>query len=169
MQMIVLVVSLVLMGTIGVLFLRAVKESSGPLPDDGVNRRRMRLIWAMTVAGIVVSVVSLREWPHAVAGNSYDVTISSGQWWWEIDKEQVPLGKPVTFHVTSEDVNHGMGIYDEDLQLLFQTQAMPGYVNKISHIFEKAGTYKILCMEFCGVSHHDMAVEFEVVAAESIQ
>ena len=169
MQSVVLIVSLFLMGGIALLFWRAVAASSGPLPDGGVNRRRSQLIWVMAVIGLIVSAASLREWPHAVAAESYDVTISSGQWWWEIDKEKLPLGRPVTFHVTSEDVNHGMGIFDDDLRLLFQTQAMPGYVNKISHTFDQPGTYKILCMEFCGVSHHDMAVEFEVVAAEEIQ
>ena len=169
MQPVVLIVSLFLMGLIALLFWRAVAAAAGPLPDGGVNRRRTQLIWAMVVVGLIVSVASLREWPHAVASDSFEVTISSGQWWWEIDKEKVPLGRPVTFHATSEDVNHGMGIFDENLTLLFQTQAMPGYVNKITHIFEKPGTYKILCMEFCGVSHHDMAVEFQVVAAEQIQ
>lgn len=169
MQPIVLLVSLILMGVVAFLFWRAVAASADAPPDPHVNRRRTRLIWAMTAVGIVVSIASLREWPHATASDAVVVTVESGQWWWEVDTDRVPLGQPVTFHVSSEDVNHGMGIYDEDLRLLFQTQAMPGYVNKVSYTFETPGTYKILCMEYCGVAHHDMAVEFDVVPAEEIQ
>ena len=91
---------------------------------------------------------------------------SGGQWWWDIDTTEIPLGKPVNFHVTTEDVTHGMGIYDSKLTLLTQVQAIPGYTTKLSYTFTKPGSYQLLCMEFCGVAHHDMVNEFEVVAAE---
>ncbi|MEM1300119.1 MAG: cytochrome C oxidase subunit I [Pseudomonadota bacterium] len=165
MQPIVLGVSLVLMGAAAVLFWRAVRAVDGPPAGDGANRRRTQLIWTMTLVGVLVSVASLREWPHAIAseGEGVIVNVSGGQWYWDIDVEQVPLGTPVTFLVSSEDVNHGMGIYDENMRLLFQTQSMPGYVNKVSYTFEEPGYYQVLCMEFCGVAHHDMISEFEVV------
>ena len=94
------------------------------------------------------------------------MNVSGGQWYWELDVEVVPLGQPVTFNVTSEDVNHGMGVYDENMTLLFQTQGMPGYVNSVSYTFDKPGDYQVLCMEFCGVAHHDMIAEFTVSAGE---
>lgn len=168
MQPIVLGISLALMAAAGLVFWRAVRAVDGPPADDGANRRRTQLIWTMTLIGILVSVASLREWPHAIAseGDGVVVNVSGGQWYWDIDVEEVPLGVPVIFHVTSEDVNHGMGIYDRDMRLLFQTQGMPGYVNKVSFTFEQTGIYQVLCMEFCGVAHHDMISEFEVVAAE---
>ena len=59
-----------------------------------------------------------------------------------------------------------MGVYDEETRLLFQTQGMPGYVNKVSYTFDKPGTYRVLCMELCGVAHHDMISEFTVVAED---
>ncbi len=37
----------------------------------------------------------------------------------------------VEFRVTSLDVNHGMAIFDPDGKLVGQTQAMPGYVNRL--------------------------------------
>jgi cytochrome c oxidase subunit 2 len=47
-----------------------------------------------------------------------------------------------------------------------QTQAMPGYVNKLYHTFTKPGKYQILCMEYCGAAHHFMVTEFEVLSNE---
>jgi cytochrome c oxidase subunit 2 len=48
--------------------------------------------------------------------------------------------------------------------LLFQVQAMPGYVNQVEYVFDKPGTYHVVCLEYCGVAHHAMTAEFTVVA-----
>jgi len=77
----------------------------------------------------------------------------------------VEVGKPVVFKVTGADVNHGFGIYNEDLRLLGQTQAMPGYTNKLVYTFNKPGKYRILCLEYCGLAHHAMITELNVKAA----
>ena len=74
------------------------------------------------------------------------------------------VGEPVEFRVTSADVNHGFGIYDESLRLLAQTQAMPGYTNRLRFTFQKPGKYRILCLEYCGLGHHEMPAEISVVA-----
>jgi cytochrome c oxidase subunit 2 len=65
--------------------------------------------------------------------------------------------------VTSLDVNHGFSLYDENGKLLGQTQAMPGYVNRLFVKFEKSGIYTAFCMELCGNSHHRMRGVVEVV------
>ena len=76
--------------------------------------------------------------------------------------QEVPMGRPVIFKVTSEDVIHGFGVYDPGGTMVFQTQAMPGYVNQVRYAFTKAGKYRVLCMEYCGLIHHDMIGDIEV-------
>ena len=66
------------------------------------------------------------------------------------------------------DVNHGLGICDPYMRLLVQVKAMPGYTNMIVHTFNRLGTYTILCMALCGLAHHDMNYEFEVVDDASL-
>lgn len=168
MQPVVLLISLILMAALSVIFYLGVRASRGPEPGPAANRKRSGLIWAMTILGVVISVGSLREWPHALARTSdtLEVNISGGQWWWDIDTTEIPADTPVTFYVTTEDVTHGMGIYDSGLTLLTQVQAIPGYTTKLSYTFSEPGDYQILCMEFCGVAHHSMVNEFEVVAVE---
>lgn len=168
MQPTVLLISLILMAALSVVFWLAARASRGEAPGPGANTKRARLIWAMTILGVIVSVGSLRSWPHALAatGDALEVHVSGGQWWWDIDTVEIPVGKPVNFNVTTEDVTHGMGIYDGDLTLLTQVQAIPGYTTKVTYTFTEPGNYQLLCMEFCGVAHHDMVNEFEVVAVE---
>jgi cytochrome c oxidase subunit 2 len=90
------------------------------------------------------------------------VTATGAQWAWTLSRDEVPLGKEVEFQITSSDVNHGFGIYDSQMRLLAQTQAMPGYVNRIRHTFNQPGTYQVLCLEYCGLVHHEMVARFVV-------
>jgi len=75
---------------------------------------------------------------------------------------QLPLGSLVEFRVTSFDVNHGFGVYSPDGRLIAQTQAMPGYVNRLRVRFTEPGKYNVLCLELCGMGHHRMRGVFEV-------
>lgn len=166
MQIIVLVITLVLMAVVGYLFWAA--AHAGQPAGEGADGRRRALIWGLLVIGAVVSVATLIRWPHSVASDSAQmimVNATGAQWSWEIDVTEIPAGRPVVFNVHAADVNHGLGVYDPDNVLLFQTQAMPGYVNRVKYTFETPGRYQVLCLEFCGLAHHEMMAEFDVVAA----
>ena len=77
------------------------------------------------------------------------------------DPIEIPAGSLVEFRVTSFDVNHGFGVYSPSRRLLGEVQAMPGYVNRLR--LTVPGTYWVFCMELCGMGHHLMRGEFEVV------
>jgi cytochrome c oxidase subunit 2 len=91
------------------------------------------------------------------------VDVVGEQWSWSISPSTVTAGRPVEFYVTSKDVNHGFAIYDQWLRIVAQTQAMPKYVNVLRHTFTAPGKYRVLCLEFCGVAHHQMMAEITVV------
>jgi cytochrome c oxidase subunit 2 len=74
----------------------------------------------------------------------------------------VPANTQVEFRVTTLDVNHGFSLYAPDGHLVAQTQAMPGYMNRLRVTFDRPGTYTVLCLEFCGMSHHRMRGVVEV-------
>lgn len=122
----------------------------------------------MIVFGSLLTLVSLRPWPSLrPTAAAQVVNITGGQWWWETDTPTIEAGKEIEFRVQTEDVTHGMGVYDPQMRLLFQVQVMPGYTNSVVHRFDQLGTYKILCMEYCGVAHHEMINEFSVVDKRS--
>ena len=85
---------------------------------------------------------------------------------WERDFSpvaEVRAGTLVEFRVRTLDVNHGFAIYTPAGRLLAQTQAMPGYVNRLRVRFDEPGTYNVMCLEYCGLSHHAMRGVIEVV------
>ena len=137
---------------------------------DGVMKRsysiRKKFFVIFLLVGVLVTTLTISNLPydaHArVSGDAIEVDAVGYQWYWKIDKTSFTVGQPIIFNVTSADVNHGFGIYNDKLALLNQTQAMPGYVNKLVHVFDKPGIYKILCLEYCGLSHHAMVAELTV-------
>ena len=70
----------------------------------------------------------------------------------------------MVFNVRAGDVTHGLGVYDPQMRLIGQTQAMPGYENSLKLTLSEPGTYKLLCMEYCGLAHHAMTSDFTVTA-----
>jgi len=148
---------------------RLAHEERDYAPVQG-NAYRVRAIafWVMALVGLPVSVWLFRENPYTAAAAAPQVINATGyQWFWELDRDEVAAGEPVEFHVTSAGVNHGFGIYDEAGVLVAQTQAMPGYVNRLTHVFEAPGTYRVLCLEYCGLVHHEMVVEIVVTGTGS--
>ncbi len=96
-------------------------------------------------------------------GDALVIEAIGHQWRWELSRDHVAVNQPVEFVVTTADVTHSFGIYDTEMHLVAQTQAMPGYTNRLRYTFTKAGTYQVLCMEYCGVGHHVMMTEIKVL------
>lgn len=129
---------------------------------------------------IVVSAVTLSRLPYPQAEAqepAVTVRVVGRMWAWELQPPTapggtaaapeaqelvLPAGQPVEFDVTSEDVNHGLGIYDEAGHLFAQTQAMPGYTNRLRLVFAQPGRYHVMCLEYCGLAHHTMFAAFQV-------
>ena len=131
-------------------------------------RIRSRLFWLLIIISTPLTIFTLIDLPYGAAtrasGDVQVIEVKGFQWYWELSQHQVTAGQPVEFRVTAGDVNHGMGIYDSSLRLVAQVQAMPGYTNRLIHTFSEPGAYKILCLEYCGLIHHDMTAELMVTS-----
>ena len=145
------------------------EEDYAPL-QKRAYRLRTRLFWVLVLVFGPVMIYTLLDLPYDASragsktGAAQVVEATGYQWRWELSRERVAKDQPVEFRVTSADVNHGFGIYDADMHLLAQTQAMPGYTNIVRYTFGHEGTYKILCLEYCGLAHHNMMTEIKVSA-----
>lgn len=100
--------------------------------------------------------VSAMQFAFIMSENAIDPNRPSGQ------AIEIPANELVEFRVTSLDVNHGFAIYNPEERLITQTQAMPGYVNRLRYKFSEPGTYKIFCLEYCGMAHQGMRSSFIV-------
>lgn len=172
MQTVAWIVTLIVMAFIACVFLFVVYNASGKrAPYEPIVKvwYKVRSVYGITLITIMVvlCIYTLRELPFdkPVYSEGVEPTIidaESVQFGFLLSQTEVKAGEPVEFHVTSSDVNHGFGIYDENMNLLAQTQAMPGITNKVYYTFEKPGTYQILCLEYCGLGHHLMIASFTV-------
>lgn len=171
MQEAVLVVSLLAILAVAALFVLVIRESGPGEPGwsapEAAARLRGRILAGAILLGAVISVATLVPWPHAVPTGPHvtPVHVRASLWAWDLDRTAVRAQVPVVFHATSDDVNHGFAVYDPNGRLLFQTQAMPGRVNKVAWTFGEPGIYTIRCLEYCGLVHHGMIAEFAVEAA----
>lgn len=148
------------------------RAGSAPPPGGsgrGAYALRAWLFAALVIFGIGVTYATLRRFPIPVqsdgATGAQVVHVTARQWAWDIKPDHVVAGTPVEFRVTSGDVNHGFAIYGPDERIVSETQAMPGFTNRLVYTFTAPGTYRILCLEYCGLAHHGMQAEVHVTAA----
>lgn len=163
-------------GLIALGFIHVIHQASKPADETATqqaeqtsNVLRRWLFGALLSAFVAGSYVTLHNFPiapqHGSLGTTQVVNVTGGQWYWLIEPNTVQLGSPVEFRVTSKDVNHGFALYSADDRIINQTQAMPGYTNKLLHTFTEPGTYTIMCLEFCGVAHATMTAQLKVTSA----
>lgn len=137
----------------------------------GAYRLRGWLFAAAVVVLVAVNYRTLAELPYVgvaprPAGAVVPAAATGEQWAWTVSPNAFTVGETVEFHVASKDVNHGFALYDPGMRIVAQTQAMPGYTNLLRYTFTQPGTYQVLCLEYCGLNHHNMKTEISVSAGQ---
>jgi len=143
--------------------------SSGTADEIAASATRWRraTLWGLVVLFIPTIAYSLTRMPYPSSSRQTAAVVVQAkghQWAWEVAPDTVPAGQLVEIRVTGADVNHGFGVYDASDRLITQAQAMPGYTNVIRYTFPAPGTYRILCLEYCGLGHHTMFSQLVVTA-----
>ena len=169
-------VSIVLMATLAAVFAWVAVGANVALANYGpviASAYRLRT-WLFGLAVIVLVAVNydtLGKLPYVSSMSASSSTTATQrveavaeQWSWNIKPDACRVGQTVEFHVTSTDVNHGFALYNPDMRIVAQTQAMPGYINVLRYTFNEPGVYRVLCLEFCCVAHHEMTADIKVAA-----
>lgn len=127
---------------------------------------RKRWLLLLVALGVLVVGISFFDLPYATGGvgGRTVVKVVGGQFFWTLTPDRVSAGTRVRFDVTSVDVNHGFGLYDPHGHLIGSVQAMPDYHNELDLTLNEAGTYRIRCLELCGLYHSTMDSTFTVAA-----
>jgi cytochrome c oxidase subunit 2 len=170
-------VSLFGVGLIAAVFLLVGLRAGNPAEFGPVKKRlyAIRPYWflALVTVGTWLSVETLADLPydatHHNAERPADITVgvTGHQWYWEMERTEIPAGKLVAFEVRAADVNHGFAVYNAANEVVAQTQAMPGYTNVVRHTFREPGSYTVMCLEYCGLAHHNMTKQITVTPAQT--
>ena len=95
--------------------------------------------------------------------NSYNAVVIGSAWTFKPNELQVPVGAEITFIATSTDVIHGFNVERTRLNMML----IPGQISKNTYTFREPGEHLLICHEYCGLGHHNMAGKITVVAAAS--
>jgi len=113
----------------------------------------------ITVPGCVTNVKPFTQGELIqVAPGRYEAHVVSRMFSFKPSPLKVPKGSTVDFYLTSQDVVHGFYVDGTDVNLM----AIPGTVNYAQAHFDKPGKFHVLCHEYCGLGHQDMAGVIEV-------
>jgi cytochrome c oxidase subunit II len=86
-----------------------------------------------------------------------DVYLIARLWaWWPM--LELEKGKSYRLHLTAMDYQHGFSLQPENINI----QVLPGYEHVVTITPNRAGTYAIMCNEYCGIGHHKMVSKLYV-------
>jgi cytochrome c oxidase subunit II len=89
----------------------------------------------------------------------YEIHYVARMWKFDPEDVTVPAGSTVDIYLSAADVTHGLILIGTNLNLM----AVPGVVNYARIKFDRPHVYQLLCHEFCGTGHDQMAAELHVV------
>lgn len=142
-------------------------RSRGPADAAGASpSHNLALEVTWTAIPIVVSAaifaLGFKSFMNIVTppAGAYEIQVTGQKWQWfftypngHVSEElHVPVERPVTLVMTSEDVIHSMFIP----AFRVKKDVVPG---RYSHVWFEAktpGNYPVLCTEYCGTGHSDM-------------
>ena len=124
--------------------------------------------WGIAVISFLVVVLAgtifeIPYWSDKHPGPTPQrISITGRQFAWTIVPPRVKAGVKTRVEVRAVDVNHALGVYNPNDTLIKQVNVLPGVVQQFVITFNQPGTYKLRCLEFCGVDHHLMENTLEV-------
>lgn len=124
--------------------------------------------WGLIVvtALVLLTLLTIFSTPYFTSSaedeHTQVVRVDGVQFAWVIKPNRVRLGRPVEFRLHSKDVNHAFALYRGN-KLEVQVQVPPDFEQRLTHTFETPGRYRVICLEFCGVNHHLMQSQIEVM------
>ncbi len=133
----------------------------------------------LIVGGLFVGTLAVLSRTEARAATvAAEIHVRGFRWGWAFDYPKegvavsglgipgpevvVPVGKPIRFVITSDDVIHSFYVP----QFLFKRDVIPGRQNVFDVTVEEAGTYHGQCAEFCGVGHSAMPFTVRAVTPQ---
>ena len=126
--------------------------------------------WFVVVGLFALLAVTILDvpWRAEAQPNRLVVKVTARQCSWQFEPPgPYPLDRQVEFALTATDVNHGFGLYGPDGALVLQAQVLPDAFVRVRHTFHTPGRYTVLCLEYCGLTHHLMTDGFTVGAKAS--
>jgi cytochrome c oxidase subunit 2 len=156
--------------------LRSDSSSGGRRSGEGAEvdvrklGERERTWFGIVVAALVVllfATIFFTPYGRSAGDGAMTFDVKARQFAFVVPGKAIKAGVPVTFRLTSADVNHGFAVFNERNEFVFQAQVMPGKTQEYVYTFKKPGRYRVVCFEFCGVGHDRMVGSLQASLANA--
>jgi cytochrome c oxidase subunit II len=154
------------------------RETQQPEEPRAEQRRVIVVSTAVAVSILIVflfliaSVRTGNRLSELTSSDALTIDIIGHQWWWEVhyhgespsqnmttaNEVHIPVGRPVLFKLTSQDVIHSFWAPN----LHGKRDLIPGHETTLWLQADRPGVFRGQCAEFCGHQHAHMA--FVIVA-----
>ena len=149
------------------------RRSRNPEPSDISGNATVETVWIVASLVLALSMffygLTSFKFLHAAPAGSMQVNVTARQWSWLFTYENgrkstdlvVPLGKDVALNMKSVDVIHGFFIPSYRIK----QDVLPTMTTHVWFKAASAGTFDILCTQYCGLQHSKMLSQVFVVPA----
>ncbi len=148
-----------------------------PSGTDERTAARLKGTWLTVVIALflIVNIASIQYIPAITTANAaasgkdiIDVDVAAVSWSFDISQQEFETGQSVRFTAESTDTVHGFAIYHPSGGVVFTMMLVPGVgPSSLIHTFDEPGTYKVRCLEYCGMAHQEMSDEIIVTEKQS--
>jgi cytochrome c oxidase subunit II len=146
------------------------RSTRGRGPEQAADVHRLRetertwfVVVVLLLVGLVVATIFFTPYGRSAGKGAQVVDVEARQFAWVMPAAPIKANREVEFRLTSKDVNHSFAVYTAGGKLLFQVQVMPDRTQTYVYTFDRPGTYRVLCLEYCGVDHDAMQNRLEVI------
>lgn len=141
------------------------RRSPGEITPNITHNFRLEVVWTV-VPLILVFVIffwGFRSYMDAriAPGEALEIQVVARKWLWQfeypdgartINEVHVPLGRPVRFILSSEDVIHSFYVPSFRVKM----DVLPNRYTDLWFEPREAGIHQLFCAEYCGTGHSDM-------------
>ena len=160
--------ALVVVGvSIALIVFRSTRVGFRAEPAEREQLENRESMWGIAVAVFLVSLLLMTIFEIPYSRDKHEsaaqkMEIVGQQFAWSVDPPHVRAGIRTAVDAHSRDVSHAVGIYNPNGTLIKQINVVPGVTVRFVITFSKPGTYKLRCLEFCGIDHHKMENDLKV-------
>ncbi len=160
----------IIIGLMTVFVIRYRRRPGIEADNSITHNTKLEVFWTVvpSLLVLVIFYLGFRGYIRArtVPGDTYQINVLGKKWVWSFtypngfstNELHVPLGRPVSLTMTSDDVIHSLWIPAFRIKM----DVVPGRYSKLWFVATEKGEFPILCTEYCGTGHSDMLTKVVV-------
>jgi len=169
---------LLVAGLVAFFVLRYRRRGPNDVTPNITHNFKLELIWTVIPLVLVIFIFLWGFQSYMAArvapADALEIQVVGRQWLWQfeypdgtrtINEVHVPVGEPVRFILSSDDVIHSFYVPSFRIKM----DVLPNRYTEVWFEPREVGVHQLLCAEYCGTSHSDMLGQIHVDTLEDYE